>query len=109
VSEVVGFDQIIGFTTAWCSYIDTEMEKEETTQQILELVNTMQEKADADTKAYKEDLLARMDAYTKEMNAKMETNQAKATKEEEMLADISAKMNVNLRVLKEGIKLSKQK
>jgi hypothetical protein len=26
-----------------------------------------------------------------------------------MLADISAKMNVNLRVLKEGIKLSKQK
>jgi hypothetical protein len=51
-------------------------------------------------------LLARMDANTKEINAKMDANQAKTTKQEETLAEISAIMNTNLKDLKEDIKLS---
>jgi hypothetical protein len=48
VSEVVGFDRTIGFTIASCSYTDTEMENEQTMQQILEMLKAMQEEADAD-------------------------------------------------------------
>jgi hypothetical protein len=87
VSEVVGFDRTIGITIASCSYVGTEMEKEQAMQQILEMLKAMQEKADAvrnvnRAKATKqEDMLtemnARMDANTKEMNAKMDANQAK--------------------------------
>jgi hypothetical protein len=38
VSEVVGFDQAIGFMIASCSYIGTEMEKEQTMQQIIKML-----------------------------------------------------------------------
>jgi hypothetical protein len=41
VLEVVGFDQTIGFTIASCSYIATEMEKEQTMQQMLEMLKAM--------------------------------------------------------------------
>jgi uncharacterized protein YhaN len=51
-------------------------------------------------------LLARIFANTKEMNTKMDANQAKATKQEEMLAEISARMNADLKDLKEDIKSS---
>jgi hypothetical protein len=45
-------------------------------------------------------LLARME----ELNAKMGTNQAKVTKQEKMLAEISARMNTNLNEMQEDIK-----
>jgi hypothetical protein len=86
------------------------MEKEQKMQQILEMLKAMQEKADADKKANqtnanvnKEDMLtklqsdrkrdreelkgkmaaisARMDANTRKMEAKMDTKQAKTTKQ----------------------------
>jgi hypothetical protein len=65
------------------------MEKEQTMQQILEMLAEMS---------------TRLDANTKEMNAKMDTNQAKATKQEEMLAEISARMDTNLNEMREEIK-----
>jgi hypothetical protein len=51
VSEVVGFGRTAGFMIASCSYIGTEMEKEQTTQQILEMQKAMQKKADTDREA----------------------------------------------------------
>jgi hypothetical protein len=45
-------------------------------------------------------LLARM----QEMDAKMDTNQAKATKQEEMLTEISTRMDANLNEVQEDIK-----
>jgi hypothetical protein len=40
----------------------------------------------------------------KEMDAKMDTNRAKATKQEEILAEISARMDTNLNDMREDIK-----
>jgi hypothetical protein len=77
-------------------------------QQMLELLLSNQEKAEANAKAKIEQMLAeisaRMDANTKEMNAKMDANQAKATKQEEILTEISTRMNANLKDLREEIK-----
>jgi hypothetical protein len=41
-----------------------------------------------------------------EMDAKMDTNQAKATKQEEILVEISARMDTNRNEMREGIKSS---
>jgi hypothetical protein len=43
------------------------------------------------------EISARMDANTKEIEAKMDSNQVKAAKQEEILAEISARMDTNLR------------
>jgi hypothetical protein len=42
-------------------------------------------------------LNAIMDANQAEVNVKMDTNQVKATKQEEMLAEVSARMAINLK------------
>jgi hypothetical protein len=44
--------EAVGFTIASCGYIHTEMEKEQTLQQILEMVKTRQKKADAGKKRH---------------------------------------------------------
>jgi uncharacterized protein YlxW (UPF0749 family) len=50
------------------------------------------------------EISARMDANTKEMNAKVDANQAKATKQEEMLAEIRTGMDTDLNEMREEIK-----
>jgi hypothetical protein len=58
----------------------------------VEQLLAMQEKAEADRECMKR------------MNAKMDTNQAKATKQEEMQAEISARLDTNLKEMREEIK-----
>jgi DNA repair exonuclease SbcCD ATPase subunit len=93
------------------AYIGTEMEKEQTMQQIIEMLAEIKadRKADqANAKSNKEAMLvkfkAKIDENQERMEAKMDANQAKAAKQEEMLAEISARMNANLKDLKEDIK-----
>jgi hypothetical protein len=80
VSGLVGFDQIVGFMITLCSYIGTEMEKEQTVQQMMEL------------------LLARMDAWGKEMDSEMRAIQAKTKVHQE---DLQNKMNANMKATQE--------
>jgi hypothetical protein len=68
------------------------MEMERKMQQMLQQLLAMQEKAEADRIADRECM--------KQMNAKMDTNQTKATKQEEMLAEIGATMDINLNELR---------
>jgi hypothetical protein len=60
-----------------------------------------QEKMTADRKANQEELLARMD--------KMDAKMANAAKQEEMLAELNAKMDANLAVIKSTINAFKEK
>jgi hypothetical protein len=87
------------------------------TQQILEMLKAMQEKADAgrnadqrNEKANKEGMLAKFNVKMCEnqerMEAKMDANQTKPAKQEEMLAEIIAKMDTNLNEMREDIKSS---
>jgi hypothetical protein len=62
-------------------------------------MNANQETAEANAKANQEDLLARME----EMDAKMDANQSKATKQEEMLAEISTSRDTKLNEIREEI------
>jgi alpha-L-arabinofuranosidase len=74
------------------------MEKEQTIQQILEMLKAMEEKVDADRIAdreYMKQMMARTDENQEKIKTKMDANQAKAAKQEEMLAEISAIMDTN--------------
>jgi hypothetical protein len=55
----------------------------------------MEAHRESDREQIHAEIRARMDANTREMNAEMDTNQAKLTKQEEMLAEINARMDVN--------------
>jgi hypothetical protein len=53
-------------------------------------------------------LNAKMNANQTEMNFKMDTNQSKATKQEEMLAEMSARMAINLKEMKADRKRARE-
>jgi NurA-like 5'-3' nuclease len=72
-------------------------------QQMLELLLANQKKAETKRESDPEQMMAGMNANTKEMKAKMDANQVKATKQEEMLAEIRARMDTNLKEMKEDI------
>jgi hypothetical protein len=67
-------------------------------EQMMECLLARMDEMNTNAKANQEDLLARMDS-----------NQAKATKQEEMLAKLNAKMDANLVVIKSTINAFKEK
>jgi HD superfamily phosphohydrolase len=93
------------------------MEMERTMQQMLQQLLANQAEMKADRKADQARLEARIETkraknqedlkgMMEEMNAKMDTKQAKATKQEKMLAEISARMDTNLNEMLKDIKSS---
>jgi 2-hydroxy-3-keto-5-methylthiopentenyl-1-phosphate phosphatase len=90
VSEVVGFDRTIGFTIASCSYKGTQMEKEQTMQQMMQQLLANQQMAEANVKAIQERMAANRKSNREELKG--------------MMNAIQERMDTNLKDLKEDVK-----